>query len=62
MAVGEIGLAGEIRSISGIEKRLKEAEKLGFKTAITPRGSKVATKLKLEEAATVKEALSAFLQ
>ncbi|MBU1867560.1 MAG: DNA repair protein RadA [Candidatus Margulisbacteria bacterium] len=62
MAAGEIGLAGEIRSISSIEKRLKEAEKLGFKTAVIPKGSKAKTKLNLEEVGTVREALSAYLQ
>ena len=33
---GEIGLSGEIRSISQIEPRLKEAAKLGFKSAFIP--------------------------
>ena len=31
---GEIGLSGEVRSVSFIEKRLKEASKLGFTQAI----------------------------
>jgi DNA repair protein RadA/Sms len=34
--VGEVGLGGEIRSIGNIEKRIKEAEKLGFKRIIIP--------------------------
>lgn len=33
---GEIGLLGEIRSVSGIEKRISEAEKLGFLKCILP--------------------------
>ncbi len=33
---GEIGLLGEIRSVSGIEKRISEAEKLGFTRCILP--------------------------
>lgn len=33
---GEIGLSGEIRSVSQIDQRLKEATKLGFKHAICP--------------------------
>jgi DNA repair protein RadA/Sms len=33
---GEIGLLGEIRAISGIEKRILEAEKLGFKKCMLP--------------------------
>ena len=34
---GEIGLSGEVRAVSQTEARLKEAAKLGFSTAITPR-------------------------
>ena len=35
--IGEIGLLGEIRYIDNIERRLKEAQKLGFKRAIIPK-------------------------
>ncbi len=38
--MGEVGLTGEIRRINLIEKRLKEAEKLGFKTCIIPENNK----------------------
>lgn len=34
--IGEIGLLGEIRPVDNIERRLKEAYKLGFKKAIIP--------------------------
>lgn len=34
--MGEVGLAGEIRPVGLIEKRLKEAEKLGFRCCIGP--------------------------
>jgi DNA repair protein RadA/Sms len=40
---GEIGLGGEVRAVSQREARLKEAAKLGFKSAIVPaaaRGAK----------------------
>ena len=40
VAIGEIGLTGEIRSVNMIEKRIKEAEKLGFKTCIIPEHNK----------------------
>nr|MCR5344809.1 DNA repair protein RadA [Lachnospiraceae bacterium] len=33
---GEIGLSGEIRSVSMAEQRVKEAKKLGFTTCILP--------------------------
>jgi DNA repair protein RadA/Sms len=35
--IGEVGLGGEVRPVYGIESRLKEAGKLGFKTAIIPQ-------------------------
>jgi DNA repair protein RadA/Sms len=34
--IGEIGLSGELRSVSQIERRLSEAAKLGFQRALTP--------------------------
>ena len=34
--IGEVGLGGEIRSVSNIEKRIKEAEKLVFTRIIVP--------------------------
>ena len=36
---GEVGLGGEVRSVVGVEKRISEAKKLGFKTAIAPKGA-----------------------
>ena len=40
VVLGEVGLTGEIRSVNLIEKRLKEAEKLGFKKCIIPETNK----------------------
>lgn len=37
IAIGEIGLGGEIRSVSYCEQRIKEAERLGFKRIIIPK-------------------------
>lgn len=37
--VGEIGLSGEIRKVTNIEKRIAEAQKLGFKKIIIPKGN-----------------------
>ncbi len=39
VAIGEIGLTGEIRSVTAIDKRINEAEKLGFKRIIIPQGN-----------------------
>ncbi len=36
VAIGELGLSGEVRMVSGLETRIREAEKLGFKTALIP--------------------------
>jgi len=41
IAVGEVGLAGEIRKVSGVQRRLEEAQRLGFKRALVPAGSEV---------------------
>ena len=38
--LGEVGLTGEVRRINLIEKRIKEAEKLGFKTCLIPESNK----------------------
>ncbi len=37
LVIGEIGLGGELRSVSNCEQRIKEAERLGFKRCIIPR-------------------------
>ena len=37
--VGEVGLSGELRSVSHLERRLGEAGKLGFKRALYPNAS-----------------------
>ena len=37
--IGELGLSGEVRSVSQIESRVKEAAKLGFKRAFVPKRS-----------------------
>ncbi len=44
VAVGEIGLGGEIRTISQIEKRVQEAAKLGFKRIVVPQNNRKALK------------------
>lgn len=48
IAIGEVGLGGEIRPVYNIESRLKEAEKLGLKTAIIPAKNSASTNLKIE--------------
>jgi DNA repair protein RadA/Sms len=38
---GEVGLTGEIRPVDRIDQRIAEAEKLGFKHMVIPKGSKL---------------------
>jgi DNA repair protein RadA/Sms len=37
VAIGEVGLLGELRAVVGLERRLREAARLGFGRAIVPR-------------------------
>lgn len=37
VAIGEVGLGGEIRSVTHLETRLREAKRIGFDTAIVPK-------------------------
>lgn len=39
--VGEIGLSGEIRAVNNLDKRIKEADKLGFSKIIVPSANKI---------------------
>jgi DNA repair protein RadA/Sms len=39
VAVGEVGLAGEVRRVPGVARRLAEAERMGFRRAIVPAGA-----------------------
>ena len=36
VAIGEVGLLGELRAVVGLERRLREAARLGFRTAVVP--------------------------
>jgi DNA repair protein RadA/Sms len=37
VAIGEVGLLGELRSVGGLDRRLREAARLGFTRALVPR-------------------------
>ena len=39
IAIGEVGLGGEVRSVPNLEQRLREAERIGFEQAVIPRPS-----------------------
>ena len=40
VVIGEVGLTGEVRNVNLIDKRLHEAEKLGYKKCIIPESNK----------------------
>ncbi len=46
--IGEVGLGGQVRLVSQMELRLKEAAKLGFKKAIVPKGQSLPDDIGLE--------------
>ncbi|GLU49208.1 DNA repair protein RadA [Nocardiopsis ansamitocini] len=39
VAIGEVGLAGDVRAVSGIQRRLQEAQRLGFTKAVVPKNT-----------------------
>ena len=51
MAIGEVGLTGEIRSVSHMNQRLTEVARLGFKKCVIPRNG--AEKLEIPAGLTV---------
>ena len=51
VAIGEVGLTGEIRSVSNMNQRLAEVARLGFKTCIIPKNS--SEKLEIPESLSV---------
>lgn len=63
VVIGEVGLAGDLRRVTGMDRRLAEAARLGFTTALVPAGCGPAPKgLDIVEAATIGEALRAMIR
>jgi DNA repair protein RadA/Sms len=66
VAIGEVGLLGELRSVAGLERRLREAARLGFDRAIVPRPGRAGTipsieGLEVVAVATLREAVERAL-
>ena len=60
--IGEVGLGGQVRPVSQVELRLKEAAKLGFKQAIIPKGQSFSLPgFEVIEVARVVDAITAAL-
>jgi len=60
IVLGEVGLTGEVRTVPQIEKRIAEAEKLGFKRIILPR-SEVKTSLQVIRVNSLRDAITKIL-
>ena len=58
--VGELGLSGEVRAVNHIEKRINEAQKLGFKRIIIPDANEIQEKFNGIEIVKVKRILEAI--
>lgn len=65
VVMGEVGLTGELRTISFMDKRIKEAAKLGFKKAVIPKanlkGLDKVEGIKVIGVSNIEEALDAVL-
>ncbi|RKN42923.1 DNA repair protein RadA [Streptomyces hoynatensis] len=58
VAIGEVGLAGEVRRVTGVQRRLAEAARLGFTQALVPADSGDAPRgMRVREVADIGEAL-----
>ena len=66
IAIGEVGLGGEVRSVPNLEQRLHEAERIGFERAVIPKHSLAHLKaadypgMKLVGAAYIADAINAL--
>ncbi|MFE3189161.1 DNA repair protein RadA [Nocardia sp. NPDC059240] len=59
VVLGEVGLAGEVRQVTGLTRRLSEAERLGFTEALVPPGVEHTGRgMKLHEVADIRAALA----
>src|SRR6266700_4383575 len=69
VAIGEVGLAGEVRRVAGLPRRLAEAERMGFRRAIVPAASGAPLEradglthlMQVQEVEDIRQALSAVL-
>jgi DNA repair protein RadA/Sms len=63
VALGEVGLGGEIRHVTHLERRVVEAERMGFRHVLIPANSKAPDmqRAKIIRAATIADAISLAL-
>ncbi|MGA0002950.1 MAG: DNA repair protein RadA [Candidatus Nanopelagicales bacterium] len=46
VAIGEVALSGDVRPVPGMNQRLSEAARIGFKTALVPKGTRLPSGIK----------------
>ena len=69
VAIGEVGLAGEVRRVAGLPRRIAEAERMGFRRVIVPaasgapleRADGLSHLMQVQEVEDIRQALSAVL-
>ena len=65
VAIGEVGLLGELRGVAGLDRRLREALRLGFSSAIVPSTTRGAMSeipgMRVHRVATLREAIAVAL-
>ncbi|MGD8149216.1 DNA repair protein RadA [Ornithinimicrobium sp. Y1694] len=65
IAVGEVGLAGDLRPVTGLPRRLAEAARIGFTEAVVPTGSlsegRPPSGMRVHEVATLAEAAATVM-
>jgi DNA repair protein RadA/Sms len=62
VAFGEIGLTGRLRPAAQSERRLEECGKLGIAAAVAPTGTRSRTRIRVEEAETLRAAIVSALE
>jgi DNA repair protein RadA/Sms len=62
VAFGEIGLTGRLRPAAQSERRLEECGKLGIAAAVAPTGTRSRTRIRVEEAETLRAAIGLALE
>ncbi|AGF73419.1 DNA repair protein RadA [Corynebacterium halotolerans] len=60
VVIGEVGLAGELRRVPNLERRLTEAARLGYERAIVPDGGETTVKgMHVTQVSTLRDAIAA---
>ena len=61
VAIGELGLTGRLRPVAQVERRLKEAQRLGIEQAVVPPGAPPVPGIIVRSAGSIADALALAL-